>query len=204
MPLSGIRRTIWDGMWGQPVATLWNLVDVAPLTRLVILQTTLEALGDKDLLAEMRHLEDRFLLNPYSRAQQRVVLAGEDIDVEVDDIADARRRRFIGLSGEGFTTPAEALVALTEGLAAAIESDPDNAALWREYRAALATLMAFEGDGDDETKRFLLEVRAAVGNTAGPEQGVARPRGGSRSKAARAPTDAVAAGGRGRSPRAAP
>lgn len=95
MPLSGVRLDIWNEMWSQPIATLWNRVDLAPLTRLVILQTTLEALGNKDLLAEMRHLEDRFLLNPYARAQQKVVVGGETEEQEGGDVAwfdDARRR----------------------------------------------------------------------------------------------------------------
>lgn len=74
LPLTGVRRDIWDLMWSQPIATLWNLADLAALTRLVILQTTLEAFASKDLLSEMRQLEDRYLLNPMSRVQQRVVI----------------------------------------------------------------------------------------------------------------------------------
>lgn len=95
LPLSGVRLEIWNAMWSQPIATLWNLVDLAPLARLVILQTSLEAFKSRDLLAEMRQLEDRFLLNPYSRAQQRVVIddAGEgEPDGNVAWFEDAKRR----------------------------------------------------------------------------------------------------------------
>lgn len=53
-----------------------------------------------------------------------------------------------------------ALVALTRGLAAAVDADPDNAALWREYRAALAELTAIGAeDPDEDTRDFLLQIR---------------------------------------------
>lgn len=101
--LTGVRRRVWEAMWSQPIASLWEpVVDVVPLTRLVLLQTSPEALLDKGLLAEMRHLEDRFLLNPYARAQQRVTITGVDDKPEeptpakkpanVTRIADRRRR----------------------------------------------------------------------------------------------------------------
>lgn len=77
LPLDGVRLEIWDQMWAQPIATLWSVVDLTALCRLVILQTTLAAYSKAELLREMRCLEDRFLLNPYSRAQQRVVIDGE-------------------------------------------------------------------------------------------------------------------------------
>jgi hypothetical protein len=59
LPLVGVRLQIWTEMWSQPIATLWSRADVAPLCRLVILQTTMEALHNQGLLAEMRQLEDR-------------------------------------------------------------------------------------------------------------------------------------------------
>lgn len=93
--LGAVQKALWRRMWRHPVATLWEDADVAPLTRLVMMQTSPEALTDKDLLAEMRHLEDRFLLNPYARAQQRVVIAGEDDDEgpgEVPNLDEYRRR----------------------------------------------------------------------------------------------------------------
>jgi hypothetical protein len=97
LPLTGVRMDIWREMWAQPVATLWSRVDLAPLTRLVILQTTASALADRSILAEMRQLEDRFFLNPYSRAQQRIVVGdGDDVaEGKSGDVAwfnDARRR----------------------------------------------------------------------------------------------------------------
>jgi hypothetical protein len=59
------------------------------------------------------------------------------------------------LSGEH-----EALVALAKGLAAALDEAPENAALWREYRAVVATVAeAGTDDPDDDTKRFLFTIR---------------------------------------------
>lgn len=62
----------------------------------------------------------------------------------------------------------EALVALARGLAAAVDSDPGNAALWREYRAAVTALgLAGTDKVDDDTREFLLTVRtprAALGD----------------------------------------
>lgn len=95
LPLTGVRLDIWNSMWSQPIATLWNLADLAALTRLVILQTTLEAFTSKDLLSEMRQLEDRFLLNPMSRVQQRVVIDEGEAQTDGSNVAwfeDAKRR----------------------------------------------------------------------------------------------------------------
>jgi hypothetical protein len=100
IPLSGPAKYVWNDMWAHPVATLWQRADVAPLTRLVLLQTSSTALLNKDLLAEMRHLEDRFLLNPYARAQQRVVIEDQDRKAdgasEVTSLDDWRRYAFGG------------------------------------------------------------------------------------------------------------
>lgn len=74
LPFTGTRRELWDRMWAQPVAVLWDVVDVAALTRMVLLQTSTEVIRDSRMLIELRQLEDRFLLNPYARAQQRVVI----------------------------------------------------------------------------------------------------------------------------------
>lgn len=98
----------------------------------------------------------------------------------------------------------EAVVALAEGLAAAVELDVSNAALWKEYRAALATLIAIEGDGDDETQRFLLEVRTPVRNSSrskAADSGAGSRRG---ARANGASADALAAAGPRRRSRAAP
>jgi hypothetical protein len=58
----------------------------------------------------------------------------------------------------------EALVALARGLAAAVDAAPDNAALWREYRAAVTALseVGADGDIDDDTQAFLLTLRTPV------------------------------------------
>lgn len=41
----------------------------------------------------------------------------------------------------------EVLVATAQALAAAVDADPGNAALWREFRAAVSTLYQVTGDG---------------------------------------------------------
>jgi hypothetical protein len=54
----------------------------------------------------------------------------------------------------------EALVALAQGLAAAVDADPANAALWREYRAALTTLRdAGSAAVDEDTASFFVSIR---------------------------------------------
>lgn len=58
----------------------------------------------------------------------------------------------------------EALMALARGLAAAVDAAPENAALWREYRAAVAALTeaGAAGDVDDDTQAFILSIRKPV------------------------------------------
>jgi hypothetical protein len=54
---------------------------------------------------------------------------------------------------------AGALVALARGLAVAVDADPSNAALWREYRQALVALAEVAaGEPDDEAGRLLAAV----------------------------------------------
>ena len=54
----------------------------------------------------------------------------------------------------------EALVALAEGLADAVDADPGNAALWWEYRAVVLELRrAGLGGVDDDGLAFLALVR---------------------------------------------
>jgi len=55
----------------------------------------------------------------------------------------------------------EALVAAARGLAEAVDTDPANASLWREYRAAIADLIEAGGTGgpSDEAAAFLGIIR---------------------------------------------
>ena len=55
-----------------------------------------------------------------------------------------------------------ALVAAARSLADAVDSAPDNASLWREYRAALAELRAVGGEVDDELFSTLASLRTEV------------------------------------------
>lgn len=61
----------------------------------------------------------------------------------------------------------EALVTLARRLAVACDAAPGNAALWREYRAAVASLQevgANDVDPDD-AGQFAAEVQSPVGHT---------------------------------------
>jgi hypothetical protein len=54
----------------------------------------------------------------------------------------------------------EALKAMVLGLAEAVDSDPKNAALWRELRAAVTTLReATENNSDDDSATFLFSIK---------------------------------------------
>lgn len=67
----------WDALWRLPVATLWDRSDVPALTRLVLLQRSPQTFQTPGLLAEMRQLEDRFLLSPRARLEVGVELVDE-------------------------------------------------------------------------------------------------------------------------------
>lgn len=67
----------WVDLWDLPVATLWDRSDVPALTRLVLLQRSPQTFQTPGLLAEMRHLEDRFLLSPRARLEAGVELVDE-------------------------------------------------------------------------------------------------------------------------------
>lgn len=77
--------------------------------------------------------------------------------------ADGLERTIKALAGR-LTDADEALVALARGLAAAVDVAPDNAALWREYRAAVTALseVGSDSDVDDDTQAFLLALRSPV------------------------------------------
>jgi hypothetical protein len=54
----------------------------------------------------------------------------------------------------------QAIVALARCLAAALDAEPENAALAREYRAALVALSVAGADRpDDDARDFLLTIR---------------------------------------------
>ena len=67
----------------------------------------------------------------------------------------------------------QAIVALARCLAAALDAEPENAALAREYRAALVALSLAGADKPDDNDRdFLLTIRtprAPLGHAADPE-----------------------------------
>lgn len=58
----------------------------------------------------------------------------------------------------------DALVAMARGLAAAVDAEPANAALWRELRAVVLALgeRGADKDVDDDTGQFLLAIRTPM------------------------------------------
>lgn len=62
----------------------------------------------------------------------------------------------------------EAMVAAARTLARAVDRDPGNAALWREYRAVEDRLRSAE-HGNDELNALGAEMRAAMGDPPNPE-----------------------------------
>lgn len=94
LPLTEAGRELWDRVWSHPVAQLWTEADVGGLSRMVAMQSDPASHSDPKKLAEIRQLEDRYLLSPYARRAQRVELVDEDeepVDVAVLAIANYRR-----------------------------------------------------------------------------------------------------------------
>lgn len=58
-----------------------------------------------------------------------------------------------------------ARVTAAQALADAVDSEPTNASLWREYRAALETLRQATDGGTDEFAALMAGLSAEVGDT---------------------------------------
>lgn len=90
-------------------------------------------------------------MEPNAKALERTLRALRDSDALTDEHA--------------------ALVAAAQHLAAVVDAEPGNASLWKEYRAALASLMEVAGGGiDDEAAEFLrrVSVQPPMGDKAKP------------------------------------
>lgn len=112
----------WDGLWSLPIATLWDAADVPALTRLVVLQRSPKTFQEPGLLAEMRHLEDRFLLNPSSRLGLGVRVAEGPVEEEGPILAATRRSVAEADLPERFAGAVEVLL----DLAALIDAQVDG------------------------------------------------------------------------------
>jgi hypothetical protein len=76
-----------------------------------------------------------------------------------------------------------AVVTMVQGLASSVDEEPQNASLWREFRAALETLrrIGLEGQDDqDEISLIIAALRgpASIRNAEEPKPVKSRPRGG--------------------------
>ena len=104
------------------------------------------------------------------------------------------------LRGLGRIEPVdEALVESVVTLAESVDSAPDNASLWREYRSALADLRSVGGTNENgnEIEKLIEALRGVpeVRDAATPKPRNARRAGGSVDGAVRDSADAVAADG---------
>lgn len=81
-------------------------------------------------------------------------------------VGDALEQTIDALEADNRLLPEHAaLVAMARGLAGAVEADPGNAALWKEYRTTLAMLTTLDsGTDNDDVAHFLSAVRTAVAN----------------------------------------
>ena len=76
-----------------------------------------------------------------------------------------------------------AVVTMVQGLASSVDEEPQNASLWREFRAALETLRRIGLEGQDDQDEISLIIAALRGSTAirngeEPKPVKSRPRGG--------------------------
>lgn len=77
--------------------------------------------------------------------------------------AHGPNRRAVDATLRGLDGPA-ALIQLARSLADAVDRDPNNATLWREYRLAIADLTKHEGQGDGLAD-LIGRLSATVGDT---------------------------------------
>jgi hypothetical protein len=89
----------------------------------------------------------------------------------VEDMVAALRAK-----GQMDAVDAARLVA-AQALADAVDSEPTNASLWREYRAALETLRQAGDNGTDEFAALLAGLSAEVGDSSGSRAENTRARG---------------------------
>lgn len=83
--------------------------------------------------------------------------------------AKAMRTTIAALKATGKLEQAdEAIVAAALSLAKAVDADPGNAALWREYRATEQRLRSSSSGDVDEFDALAADMRAAMGDTAIP------------------------------------
>lgn len=69
------------------------------------------------------------------------------------------------LRAKGVLEPVdESLVATAKGLAAAVDANPDNAALWREFRAAQQALRGLTVGDADDYDALVRDLHAAMGD----------------------------------------
>jgi hypothetical protein len=94
LELSDLEKRLWRLLWATPESTQWGPGDVPAVTRMVQLQANPDTPRDSRLLAEVRNLEDRFCLNPYSRRINKWELEPEDAPAELAEVSSLDRYQF--------------------------------------------------------------------------------------------------------------
>lgn len=65
---------------------------------------------------------------------------------------------------DGIPASDQPVVMAARSLAACVDAEPDKAAMWKEYRAALGDLMAMTEQDGDELEWLTDQLRAAAGD----------------------------------------
>ena len=99
--LTGAQQRLWDSIWASPLAAdLSAELDIAPITRMIIMQTDPQVFLNRDLLTELRHLEDRFYLSPKAREAAPPSLKNKNPEgSKLDELAERRQSRHDGAGG---------------------------------------------------------------------------------------------------------
>ena len=89
---------------------------------------------------------------------------------------DAVAETIKALEIEGRLTSADAaIVQMVEGLADAVDNDPGNASLWREFRAGLETLRQIGLEGEQDEDEISVIIAALRGSASGRNEEVDEP-----------------------------
>jgi|TARA_Y100000034_G_scaffold100437_1_gene123744 hypothetical protein len=87
----------------------------------------------------------------------------EAVEVTLDHLANSGRLELVDT----------ALITMVRSLAAAVETSPDNAQLWKQYREALVDLLELDNDVDDRLAAALAQIGSTptVGDIPPPDEG---------------------------------
>lgn len=86
----------WETIWASPMAAVWLEADVPALVRLAqLVDAVARGHSDARILAEIRHLEDRFGLSPLARRRLQWEIDQASAGDEAPGGAKTDRSRFL-------------------------------------------------------------------------------------------------------------